>query len=189
MKVVNGRGMNKSLTIAICTVLLSVLSTACASHLFDNGNDMDGDKLFGDKNLFEDYMTVSVDTVAIGASGSKYILLQDILKGLGAQIIWDEESTYAYFEFKETEYVCKFVLPSQMLDGLKIENILISKNEYIHSLDNKDHIQLNPMSANGAAVLIDKEIYLSPDSARRLFEALGCTVEFNQDRTAMTVSY
>ena len=178
--------LTKQISSLICIICICFHLVGC-SEITDDKGILEGQKSI-DMNVSEQ-QTVYIEMIRLDSSNLKLFLLQAALEGFGFGVTWSDNSEYAYFRFLETDYVCKISAKTQKLSGLEIRDILICEIDYIDSIYDEDHIALNPMASNGVSVIVEDRIYLGINTAERLFEALGCTVEFNQDRTAMTISY
>lgn len=129
-------------------------------------------------------LTIFVNNVKLGneinvTTNDTAILLplRAILETLGAEVHWDESTGNIYFNYAETNYVCKFVPLN--LNYPDIKSILICKSEYKDSTKSSDYIMLNPMGASGSYCIINDRTYLYHETGKRLLEALGCNVEFD----------
>ena len=115
-----------------------------------------------------------------------FIPLRTVLKALGSEVIWDENTEDIYFNYANTEYICEFTALNSYFPEEK--RLLISKLENKGSTSNSDYIQLNPMSADGAYCEINDRIYLYQETAKRLMEALGCNAEIETDPLILKIS-
>lgn len=112
--------------------------------------------------------------------------LRAVLESLGTEVEWEEETGRIYFQLNGVNYACKFMELSPGIPESK--SIYISKLESIDSKRDLDYIQLHPMSAGGFYCMINDRTYLYQETAKRLFEALGCKVEIDPNTHTMRIS-
>lgn len=111
--------------------------------------------------------------------------LRSILEAMGSKVNWDEASGNIYFDYSNIKYVCKFLALNPNFPENK--SIMICEVDKESSTKNKDYVQLNPMAANGVYTMIEDRTYLNQETGKRLFEALGCTVEFELDTKTVSI--
>ena len=115
-----------------------------------------------------------------------FIPLPDALEVLGSIVICDESTGDVYFDYLGENYICQLRALNPYFPEKK--NIMICKIKNKGSIYNKDYIQLNSMSADGAYRIINDKIYLYQESGQRLLEALGCKVEVDFEQKKMSIT-
>lgn len=155
------------LLIVCCTVETNVMAEINSrTMLYVNDTEVKGDSV-----LTNDYGIL--------------IPLRTVLEALGSKVEWEESTNNIYFDYSDVNYVCRFVSLNPNFPDKK--NILICNTENINSTNNADYIQLNPMSADGAYCMINDKTYLYQETAERLFEELGLTMDINIDMNIVKI--
>ena len=165
------------LYVFLCLVLVT------AAVIAISGKNMETEEAMKNKG------TVRTEIVRMKTSlgdGGRMIPLQQVLEGLGSEIVWEEDTGNAYFIFDGIEYICQFRALVESAPHKKSIFICVSENK--DSRDASDYIQLNPMSSEGFYTIEDNKLYLSPETYQLLFEALGCTVDFDWERGIVIIS-
>lgn len=134
--------------------------------------------------LYVNDIEVNGDSVLTNDYGI-LIPLRTVLEALGSKVEWEESTKNIYFDYSGVNYVCGFVSLNPNFPDKK--NILICNTENINSTNNADYIQLNPMSADGAYCMINDKTYLYQETAERLFEELGLTMDINIDMNIVKI--
>ncbi len=120
--------------------------------------------------------------------GSYLFPMRSILEKIGAVVTWDENTGYTYFEFRKKIYVCR-MFEAQIEDDLGIvRRYMICETDKVGSLYNDDYIQLNPMSANGMAVIINDRTYLPKQTMVHLLKAFKYDVVYTQNDQIINIT-
>lgn len=173
--------MNKKINSlkACCLVLLLVISIIVPSINVEANMYYKGTiYVNGIKIISQDTILMSDDEI--------FIPLRTSLEALGSEVIWEESTGNIYFNYADTEYICKFVALNSYFPEAK--SLLITKVSNKDSTINNDYIQLNPMSADGAYLMINDRTYLYQETANRLFRALGCNIEIEKEPLVVKIS-
>ena len=107
------------------------------------------------------------------------IPLRKVFEALGAKVIWQEETRDILIEYSNQTYLCTTFSPND-LDA--------TKYFYVDNLQTNESIFLSPMATSGAYCMINNQTYLYSDTAKRLFEAVGCKVEFEYDTRTFKIT-
>lgn len=129
---------------------------------------------------------ISNGNMGLTSGNEMLIPLRIVFEALGSEVIWEESTGNVYFTYADIDYVCKFVALNPNYPQQK--SILVCKLENINSTNNLDYIQLNPMSGSGSYEMINDRTYLHQETGKRLFEALGCKVEFDLKNQVVNIS-
>ena len=164
----------------IISIVISclMLMTCTATYADDNSN-----------NKFTIYVNdteISNNDMCLTDNNEMFIPLRAVLEALGSEVIWEEKTGNVYFSYEDVKYVCKFVALNSIFPENK--DILICNVENKDSIYNSDYIQLHPMCASGSYFMLNDRTYLYQDTGRRLFEALGCSVDIEQDKHIIKIS-
>lgn len=118
--------------------------------------------------------TINNNNISVLFEGGKaFMPLRTIFEALGANVRWESETNNIYVEYNNETYLCERRTVSQY-NFITVKNI-----KYADSKDNKDYIQLNPMSGDGVYYMVNDSTYLAQETGKRLFEAIGCVVEID----------
>lgn len=97
--------------------------------------------------------------------------LRIIFEALGADVDWQKETGHIIIKYNNETYLCYSKEPNQGY----------AKYFYVKKENTDEYIFLTPMSTGGAYRMINDRTYLYQETGRRLFEAVGCTVEVEPD--------
>ena len=158
--------MRKSIVLALlCSVIVSII-TGC--------------------NKRENIMVV-IDDVIVTEHNQMMIPLVATFEALGSTVT-QEGQDYIFFDFNRVELVAKLGAITPNTTSRRHDYLYITKVEYMDSIFTKDHIMLWTMSAGGYFRRVNGVVYLGQEATWRLFEALGCTVEFDFENEVFRVS-
>lgn len=108
--------------------------------------------------------------------------LRSIFESLGARVTWYSDTGKIMIEYAGEVYICKFWYAETVDKFMTVESSSIDNGALGH------YIQLEPMSGSGAYEMINDRTYLYEETGRRLFEALGCTVEIDKEQKVVRIT-
>ena len=196
-------------------IILKTFLLVCLSSLIvciaNKGEDVEQQNTASNEKVYQaGYLCVDGNEVKTGTvmwdETSLWISMDDVFEALGGEVIYHEDPldvdwklpddwepedvgplpfeviATASIKYQGDEYIC-WLNSYSFGTTIAIQNI---KNA--GSLNVDDYILLNPMFPDGQYNTIGGKIYLQGDTARRLFEAMGCVVEMDEENKSVTIS-
>lgn len=139
-------------------------------------------KIYINGNLIESDAPVKFILADDGETvGETFFPLRTIMEGLGANVIWREETKDILIEYKDNTYVAN-------TERLNVSESATRPNDYAFYMKNSqtgELIQLNSMGSAGGYLEVNDRIYLFIDTGEYLLQGLGC--QYVIDKEAKTI--
>lgn len=136
-------------------------------------------KLDLSRGIFENGVFVESESEIDWCTRDMLIPLRKVFEALGAKVIWQEETKDILIEYNNQTYLCTTFSPNPSFP---------TKYFYVDNLQTNESIFLTSMSFGGAYCMINNQTYLYADTAKRLFEAIGCKVECEYDTRTFKIT-
>ena len=136
-------------------------------------------KLDLSNGIYQDGVFVESESEIDWCTRDMLIPLRKVFETLGAKVIWQEETKDVLIEYNNQTYLCTTFSPNPSFP---------TKYFYVDNLQTNESIFLTSMSFGGAYCMINNQTYLYADTAKRLFEAVGCKVECEYDTRTFKIT-
>lgn len=144
--------------------------------------DSDGNTYVSGELYINDSGTENPDSVLFDENQSVlYVSLRTALEGIGAEVVWVEESREVKVLYNDKEflgYMDERHGPVDYTDtAIIFENVTYGQ-----------YIYLNDMSPGGSFEIINDRIYLAENTAVLFFEDMECAVELDKENKAVRIN-
>lgn len=128
-------------------------------------------------SLYINNVMIETEDTVMFKDGSVLLPFRTIFEALGATVEWNEVTEEIVVNYNNEAYICYTKAPNPGYG----EYFYVRYMDSEKNKNSDNHIYLTSMSLGGAFKMINDRTYLYQETGKRLFEEVGCRVEFDME--------